>query len=125
MPKTSPAPPCLAVDQWIASPPSATCTPPWPSSFNVLSAIALIAFASASPAALRELDLGEGDPAVLRDRRALGERIADGETSDDLLISARTRSISVRWSSTLPDLTAKTTLAVSPDCCGNRSFSRS
>ena len=43
MPKISPAPPCSAVDQWMVSPPSATWTPPLPSSASVRSAIVLIA----------------------------------------------------------------------------------
>ena len=52
-PKISPAPPCSAVDQWMMSPPSATWTPPWPSSASVSSAIVLTAAASTSPAPSR------------------------------------------------------------------------
>ena len=49
MPKSSPAPPVSAVDQWMMSPPSATWTPPWPSIASTFSAISLTGFGSTSP----------------------------------------------------------------------------
>ncbi len=125
MPKPSPAPPCWAVDQWIASPPRATWTPPAPSSLSVFSAIVLMTFGSASPEALRNW-IGAN---VIRPSSETGAPFANGSptpsTSGDFAISARTRSISARCSSTFPALTAKTTLPVSPACCGNLSRSRS
>ena len=121
MPKISPAPPCSAVDQWMMSPPSATWTPPLPSSASVSSAIVLTASGSTSPAPLRNWiwanvilpSLETGAP------RANGSPTAS--TSGDFSISARTASICGRLpaSSTRPSSTAKTTLAVSPDCAGN------
>ena len=90
MPKISPAPPCSAVDQWMMSPPSATWTPPLPSSVSVSSAIVLT-FAGVDVAgALAELDLGERDPAVLGDGRARANGSPTASTSGDFAISART-----------------------------------
>ena len=124
-PKISPAPPCSAVDQWMMSPPSATWTPPLPSSASVSSAIVLIAAGSTSPPPLRNwivanVILPSSETAA---PRASGSPTAS--TSGDFSIFARTASISVRLSSTRPLSTAKTTLAVSPACAGNLSLSRS
>ena len=125
MPKSSPAPPCSAVDQWMMSPPSATWTPPLPSSLSVSSAIVLTAAGSTSPAPLRNWIWAK----VILPSFETGAPSASGSptarTSGDFAISLRTASISARWSSTLPSLTAKTTLAVSPACAGNFSLSRS
>ena len=76
---------------------------------------------------LAELDPGERDPAVLRDGRALGERVADGEHLGRLrdLAADRLDLRAVAVVSTPPWSTAKTTVAVSPDCAGNFSLSRS
>ena len=126
-PKISPAPPCSAVDQWMMSPPSATWTPPWPSSASVSSAIVLTAAASTSPAPSRNWICAK----VILPSCETGAPAAKGSptasTSGDFSISARTSSICGRFaaSSTPPSSTAKTTLAVSPDCSGKRSLSRS
>ena len=126
-PKISPAPPCSAVDQWIMSPPSATWTPPLPSSASVSSAIVLTSAGSTSPACLRNWICAK----VIRPSCETGAPSANGSatasTSGDFSISARTASIRglLAASSTLPWSTAKTTLAVSPDCSGKRSLSRS
>ena len=127
MPISSPAPPVSAVDQWMMSPPSATWTPPWPSSASVFSAISLICLTSASPAAPRNWIVAK----VILPSCETGAPSANGSptasTSGDFAISARTFSICGRLpaSSTPPSLTAKTTLALSPACCGKRSVSRS
>ena len=85
MPKISPAPPCWAVDQWMMSPPSATCTPPLPSSASVSSAIVLTFLASTSPAPLRNWIWANVILPSSRHGRALGERVADGEHLGRLL----------------------------------------
>ncbi len=127
MPKISPAPPCSAVDQWMMSPPSATWTPPLPSSASVSSAIVLIAAGSASPPPLRSWIWAK----VILPSSETGAPLANGSatasTSGDFAISLRTASIcgAVAASSTLPWSTAKTTVAVSPACAGNFSLSRS
>ena len=125
MPKISPAPPCSAVDQWMVSPPSATWTPPLPSSASVFSAIVLICAGSTSPGALRNWIWAN----VILPSWETGAPLANGSstasTSGDFAISLRTASICVRLSSTRPWSTAKTTVAVSPDCAGNFSLSRS
>ena len=124
-PKISPAPPCSAVDQWMMSPPSATWTPPSPSSASVSSAIVLIAAGSASPPPFRSWICAN----VILPSSETGAPWASGSptasTSGDFAISLRTASISVRLSRILPSSTAKTTLAVSPDWAGNFSLSRS
>ena len=124
-PKISPAPPVSAVDQWMMSPPSATWTPPSPSSLSVSSAIVLIPAGSASPAPLASWIWAK----VILPSSETGAPSANGSptasTSGDFSISARTASISVRLSRTLPSSTAHTTVAVSPDCSGNFSLSRS
>ena len=124
-PKISPAPPCSAVDQWMMSPPSATWTPPLPSSASVSSAIVLIAAGSASPPPLRSWIWAK----VILPSSETGAPLASGSatasTSGDFAISLRTASISARLESTLPWSTAKTTVAVSPACAGNFSLSRS
>ena len=127
MPTISPAPPCSAVDQWMMSPPSATWTPPCPSSFRVSSAIVLTCLTSTSPAPWRNWICAN----VIRPSFETGAPSANGSltvrTAGDFSISPIAFSICGRWlaASTLPSSTANTTLAVSPDCCGNRSFSRS
>ena len=127
MPMISPAPPCSAVDQWMTSPPSATWTPPLPSSASVSSAIVLTCAGSTSPAPLRNWICAN----VIFPSWETGAPRANGSptasTSGDFSISATTRSICGRLaaSSTPPSLTAKTTLAVSPDWAGKRSLSRS
>ena len=125
MPKISPAPPVSAVDQWMMSPPSATWRPPLPSISRTFSAISLTGFGSTSPGGSLNWIWAN----VIRPSLETGAPSANGSatasTSGDFLISAVTASISARLSSTLPFLTANTTLAVSPDCCGNLSRSRS
>ena len=126
-PKISPAPPCSAVDQWMMSPPSATWTPPSPSSASVSSAIVLTAATSTSPAPSRNWICAN----VILPSSETGAPSANGSptasTSGDFAISSRTCSIAGRLpsSSTPPWSTANTTLAVSPDCSGNFSVSRS
>ena len=101
-PKISPAPPVSAVDQWMMSPPSATWTPPLPSSSSVFSAIVLIAAGSASPAPLASWIWAN----VILPSWETGAPSANGSptasTSGDFAISARTASISARLSSTRP-----------------------
>ena len=127
MPISSPAPPVSAVDQWMTSPPSATWTPPWPSSSSTFSAIVLTGAGGTSPGAARNWICAK----VILPSGETGAPSANGSatasTSGDFLISATARSIVGRLasSSTPPSLTAKMTFAVSPDCCGNRSWSRS
>ena len=93
MPISSPAPPVSAVDQWMMSPPSATWTPPWPSSASVFSAISLICLTSASPAAPRNWIVAK----VILPSFETGAPSANGSptasTSGDFAISARTFSI--------------------------------
>ena len=125
MPKISPAPPVSAVDQWMMSPPSATWTPPLPSSSSTSSAIVLTGLGSTSPGGFLNWIWAN----VILPSRETGAPSANGSatasTSGDFLIAAVTASISARLSRTLPFGTANTTLAVSPDCCGNLSRSRS
>ena len=85
MPKISPAPPVSAVDQWMMSPPSATWTPPLPSIVEDVLGHLLDRLRVDVARRILELDLGEGDPAVLGDGRALGERVGDREHLGRLL----------------------------------------
>ena len=125
MPRSSPAPPCSAVDQWMMSPPSATWTPFLPSSASVFSAIVLTAFTSTSPPPFLNWICAK----VIVPSLETGAPSANGSptasTSGEAAIFSRAASIVglLAASSTLPSLTANTTLAVSPDCSGNLSFS--
>ena len=85
MPKISPAPPCSAVDQWMMSPPSATWTPPLPSSASVSSAIVLTFAASTSPEPLRNWIWANVILPSLETGAPSCERIADGEHLGRLL----------------------------------------
>ena len=89
------------------------------------SAIVLICAGSTSPGASRNWIWAN----VILPSGETGAPLANGSptasTSGDFAISARTASICARLSSTRPWSTAKTTLAVSPDCAGNFSLSRS
>ena len=105
-PTISPAPPCSAVDQWMMSPPSATWTPPCPSSFRVLSAIVLTCLTSTSPAPWRNWICAN----VIRPSFETGAPCANGSptesTAGDFLISPIAFSICGRWlaASTLPSV---------------------